>query len=123
MDPLKRRETDRQLALLLAGWEMLRIQHREIPAQAVTVLLYVASHDPCHKQAVEEDHGLTTASCSRMVAFLCDGPVRPGVKTHGLGFVRRITDPSNQRRHLLTLTPKGERFVRSFKSMINGSDH
>ena len=55
MDPLKRLETDSRLNLLLTGWETLRLMHREIPEQAVTVLLYVASHNPCHKQAIEED--------------------------------------------------------------------
>lgn len=120
MNPLKRLETDSKLNLLLTGWEMLRTQHREIPAQAVTVLLYVASHNPCHKQAIEEDQCLTTASCSRMVAFLTDGFVRPGVKTTGLGLIQKTTDPSDKRRHLLSLTPKGEHFVHLFKEIIYG---
>ena len=120
MDPLKRLETDSELNALLTGWEMLRTQHREIPAQAVTVLLYVASHNPCHKQAIEEDHGLTTASCSRSIAFLTEGSIRPGVNTKGLGLIKRYTDPSNGRRHMLCLTTEGEHFVRTFKSIING---
>ena len=55
MDPLKKLVTDEQFLRLLAAWELLRTLHREISAQAVTVLLYVASHNPCHKQATEED--------------------------------------------------------------------
>ena len=120
MDPLKRLETDGRLNLLLAAWEILRTQHREIPAQAVTVLLYVASHNPCHKQAIEEDQSLTTASCSRMVDLLCDGPGRKGVSTKGLGLIHKYTDPSNRRRHLLKLTPKGESLVHSLKKIIYG---
>ena len=120
MDPLKRVETDRRLNLLLTGWEMLRVSDREIPAQAITVLLYVASHNPCHKQAIEEDCNLTTASCSRMVAFLTSGKRRPGVDTPGLGLINKTTDPSNKRRHLLSLTDKGERFVHHFKQIIYG---
>ena len=120
MDPLKRLETDSRLNLLLTGWELLRTQHREIPAQAVTVLLYVASHNPCHKQAIEEDQQLTTASCSRMIDVLADGTGRKGVSTKGLGLITKITDPSNKRRHLLSLTPKGEKFVHLFKQIIYG---
>jgi DNA-binding MarR family transcriptional regulator len=120
MDPLKRLETDRELSLLLTGWEILRTHHRELPAQAVTVLLYVASHNPCHKQAIEEDQKLTTASCSRMVDLLCDGHGRKGVSTKGLGLITKTTDPSNRRRHLLSLTPKGESLVKLFKDIIYG---
>ena len=120
MDPLKRLETDRRLSLLLTGWELLRTQHRELPAQAATVLFYVAAHNPCHKQAIEEDMGLTTASCSRMVDLLADGTGRKGVTTKGLGLITKQTDPSNRRRHLLSLTDKGERFIRTFKQIIYG---
>ena len=120
MDPLKRLETDRELNLLLTGWEMLRTQHRELPAQAITVLLYVASHNPCHKQAIEEDQGLTTASCSRMLTLLADGAGRTGVKTRGLGLITKTTDVSNKRRHILSLTPKGEKFVHLIKNIIYG---
>ena len=120
MDPLKRLETDDKLHRLLTAWEILRTQHREIPAQAVTVLLYVASHNPCHKQAIEEDQSLTTASCSRMIDVLCDGHGRKGVQTKGLGLITKTTDPSNKRRHLLSLTPKGEQLSKLIKQMIYG---
>lgn len=120
MDPLKRSQTDDQLSLLLTAWETLRISHREIPAQAVTVLLYVASHNPCHKQAIEEDQNLTTASCSRMLGFIHDGPSRKGVKTPGLGLVIKYSDPSNKRRQLVKLSPKGESLVKLIKQTIYG---
>ena len=120
MNPLKRLETDRKLNLLLTGWEMLRTQHRELPAQAITVLLYVASHNPCHKQAIEEDQGLTTASCSRMIDLLCDGTGRKGVNTPGIGLITKWSDPGNGRRQLLQLTPKGEKLIQLYKNIVNG---
>lgn len=119
MDPLKRLETDQDLSALLDAWEMLRVIHHEVPAQAVTVLLYVASHNPCHKQAVEEDQGLTTASCSRMITFLT-GKGRPGVNPSGLGLVEKYTDPANKRRFMLRLTPKGESLCKLIKQRIYG---
>ena len=81
-------ETDHELSLVLTAWETIRLLHREIPAQAVTVLLYVASHNPCHKQAIEEDQNLTTASCSRMIDFLNKGYGRKGVLTRDLVLLR-----------------------------------
>ena len=119
MDPLKRLETDSRLNLLLTAWETLRLTHREIPAQAVTCLLYIASHNPCHKQAIEEDQGLTTASCSRMITFLT-GKGRPGVNPSGLGLVEKYTDPANKRRFMLRLTPKGESLCKLNKQRIYG---
>ena len=120
MDPLKRTQTDDRLSLLLTAWETLRLSHREIPAQAVTVLLCGASHNPCHKQSIEEDQNLTTASCSRMLDFIHDGPARKGVKTPGLGLVTKFTDPSNKRRQLVKLSPKGESLVKLIKQTIYG---
>ena len=117
MDPLKRLETDVEMTNFLEAWELLRTQHREVPAQAVTVLFYVASHNPCHKQAIEEDYGLTTASCSRSVDFLCDSN---RLRKPGLGLIHKYTDESNRRRYLLKLTPKGESFIKLFKRTIYG---
>ena len=120
MDPLKKLQTDDQLSSLLTAWETLRLTHREIPAQAVTVLLYVASHNPCHKQAIEEDQNLTTASCSRMIDAISDGPGRKGVDTPGLGLVTKYSDSSNKRRQLVKLTPKGESLIHLIKQTIYG---
>ena len=120
MDPLKRLKTDEDLSSLLTAWETFRLTHREIPAQAVTVLLYVASHNPCHKQAIEEDQNLTTGSCSRMIDALCDGPGRKGVSTKGLGLIIKYTDPGNGRRHMCKLSPKGEQLVKLIKQTIYG---
>ena len=119
-DPLKRLQTDDALASLLTCWELLRTKHREIPAQAVTVLLYVASHNPCHKQAIEEDLNLTTASCSRMIDTISDGNGRSRVQTPGLGLVTKSSDPGNGRRIMLCLTSNGEELVHQIKSILYG---
>ena len=119
MDPLKRLETDSRLNLLLTAWEILRTQHREIPAQSISVLLYVASHNPCHKQAIEEDCSLTTASCSRMITFLSGGK-RPNVNRNELCLIEKYTDPGNARRFMCRLTPKGDQLVHLIKDTIYG---
>ena len=55
-----------------------------------------------------------------MIDLLCDGTGRAGVKTRGLGLITKTTDPSNRRRHLLSLTPKGESLVKLLKDIIYG---
>lgn len=117
MDPLKRLETDQAMSSLLEAWEALRVLHREVPAQAVTCLLYVASHNPCHKQAIEEDQGLTTASCSRSIDFLCDNN---RLRTPGLGLVHKYLDPTNRRRYYVKLTPEGEALMARIKGILYG---
>ena len=88
-----------------------------MPPQAVTVLLYVASHNPCHKQAIEEDTGISTSSCSRCVSFL-SGHGRPGVKPTDLGLIETETDDSNRRRLLLRLTPVGEAAIAAVSDLL-----
>ena len=117
MDPLKRLETNSNLANLLSAWEVLRKTHREFPAQAVTVLLYVASHNPCHKLAIEEDMGLNSSSSSRMITFLTSIG-RPGVKESGVALLKAEKDQSNRRRILLSLTTEGEALVKEISAVL-----
>lgn len=117
MDPLKRQLTSDVLNKVLLAWELLRTQHREIPAQAVTTFLYVASHNPCHKQAIEEDQELTPASCSRMLSFLTNSG-RPGVNPSGLPLVEKYTDPNNQRRFMVKLTPRGKAMANAILEVL-----
>ncbi len=64
-DPLKRELTDDAMAVVLAVQNELLTLDREIPGQVVQMFLYIASHNPCHKQALEEDLGFSTASARR----------------------------------------------------------
>ena len=114
--PIIDRVTDLDVYHMLNAWEVLRTKHREMPAQAVTVFLYIASHHPCHKQAIEKDQKLTTASCSRSIDLLSDG--RKNVKTEGLGLVKAEVDPLNGRRLLLGLTSKGQELLDEMKQAL-----
>jgi hypothetical protein len=55
-----------------------------------------------------------------MLGFIHDGPSRKGVKTPGLGLVIKYSDPSNKRRQLVKLSPKGESLVKLIKQTIYG---
>ena len=116
LDPLRRQQTSRTTAKLLQGFELLRLMDREIPGQLVSAFLYIASHNPCHKQALEEDLGFETSSGSRTTSWLSD---YHRLGKPGLGLVKKYKDPSNWRRIMLKLTPKGETLIKQMKEFIN----
>ena len=116
MDPLKRTITNRRTLGILNAFELLRIMDREIPGQVVSAFLYIASHNPCHKQALEEDLGFKNSSGSRTTDWLSD---YHRLGKPGLGLVKKYKDPSNWRRIMLKLTPKGETLIKQMKEFIN----
>ena len=116
MDPLKRTITNSQTLGILNAFELLRLMDREIPGQLVSAFLYIASHNPCHKQALEEDLGFETSSGSRTTSWLSD---YHRLGKPGLGLIKKYKDPTNWRRVLLKLTPKGETLIKQMKEFIN----
>jgi len=117
MDPLKRAITDDSTLAVLKAFERLRMLDREMPAQVVSTFLYIASHDPCHKQAIEEDLCHSTAAASRNIDWLCG---RQRLSKPGLELVEKYRDPSNGRRFLCRLTSKGQALVRDITEDLYG---
>ena len=107
MDPLANRITDARLDKVHQAFDLLRVLEREIPGQLVSCFLYIASHNGCHKQAMEEALELTTASGSRNTDWLSDG--RIGLKKPGLGLITKEKDGRRQR---LRLTDKGKPWLK-----------
>ena len=114
-DPLAIQCTDARLDKVHQAFDMLRLLDREIPGQLVSTFLYIASHDGCHKQALEQELDLTTASSSRNTDWLSDG--RMGIKHPGLGLITKEVDGRRQR---LRLTSKGKQLAKQMKSIIYG---
>ena len=114
-DPLANQCTDARLAKVHLAFNALLLLQREIPGQLVSTFLYIASHDGCHKQALEQELGMTTASSSRNTDWLSDG--RMGIKHQGLGL---ITKEQDGRRQKLRLTSRGKDLARQMKSIIYG---
>ena len=102
---------------LLAVMEHLRGLDREVPGQVVSVFLYIAIHEPCHKQAIEEDLGFTTASCSRNITWLS---YKHRLNKPGLGLVQFERDPYNRRRYLVWLTPEGKELIKTLEAKLYG---
>ena len=106
--PIKNDLTDASMAKVLAISEEFRSLDTEVPGQLVSVFLYIASHNPCHMQAIENDLRLSPNSVSRNTDWLS--------KYHrlgkpGMGLVVKMADPVNARRRLVKLTEKGHRLV------------
>lgn len=115
MDPLKRQLTDEVAASLLKFNEVLRQLDREVPAQVISCFFYIAAHDPCHKQAIEEDLGMTASSASRNTDWLS---CSHRLNKPGLGLIEKTKDPSNLKRVICSLTPKGVKLIQSLKNKL-----
>lgn len=114
--PLVTAVTDDQLLPLIRVFEKFRELNREVPIQCALTFVYIAAHDGCHKQVLEEALGFGTASSSRNVNWLC-GINRLGKL--GPGLVQRVHDPSNLRRIRVFLTPLGRQFADDIKAELN----
>lgn len=115
MAPVLRKLTDPLMARLLKVEQLFRLADEEVPAQLVTVFCYIASHDPCHMQAIMEDCGLTANSVSRNTDWLS--------KTHRLGkpgmdLIRKEVDPVDSRRKIVTLTSKGRLISNQIRAIL-----
>ena len=95
--------------------EKFRELDREVPGQVVAVYLYVASHNPCHKMAIQEDLEFTTASASRNLKWLT-GTKRSGKP--GMNLVETYTEEGSNRM-LCRLTTEGKVFIDQILSILN----
>ena len=115
-DPIKKALTN------TAMWKQCQIQRHfqtldnSVTAQIAVTFLYIASHNPCHKQALEEELGFATSTASRNIDWLSH---HHRLDKPGLGLVMKTRDPSNLRRYILQLTPKGEQFVKQIEDLLN----
>ena len=108
---------DPKIARLLAGIQTIRYLDREVPAQTIVCLLYVASHNPCYKAEMEKAINISTASGSRNTDWLSE---KHRIGKDGMGLISKSVDPADPRarRVILKLTKKGEMFIENLKSII-----
>ena len=117
MDPVRRTRTNPDMERMLRVMNALRVLDRSVPAQALACLFYVASHDGCHKQALEEDLGLTTASSSRNIARLTSAHY---LGKPGMDLITKEHDTTDGKRLILRLTQRGHDLVRQIESILYG---
>ena len=114
-DPLQRSVTDPTIERVFLAMNVLRKLDAEMPAQLVSALFYIASHNGCHKLAMEEDLCLCKASGSRNTDWLSR---QHRLGKRGLGLIIKERDPFNGRRLVLSLTEKGELLIAQLKSIL-----
>lgn len=112
--------TDRALLHTMKAFELLRFLDREVPGQLVSTFLFVASHNPCDKQHLEQELKLTSSSASRLTDWLSD---YHRLGKPGLGLVKKTKHPHDRRKLIITLTPKGEQLAQQFKETIFGNQN
>jgi DNA-binding MarR family transcriptional regulator len=115
--PLLKDLTDKDMWKLCRIHELFREKDVEVPGQLVSVFCYIASHNPCHMQAIEEALGLSSNSTSRNTDWLSSHHRlgKPGMK-----LITKKPDPTHLRRKVLTLTDKGHEMVATIKEILNG---
>jgi len=116
LDPWRDQITNDRADRLFRAIEEIRREHGEMPAQVLATLMYIASRKDCHKQALEADLQMTTASASRNTDWLSDSH-RLETKD-GMGLIVKERDPSNLRRYQLKLSAKGERLMKSIMNIL-----
>ena len=122
-DPLIRTCTDEKINGLLEIMQTISelkpidAKAKELPIQTIKCLFYIASHDECHKQALEEDLNMNKASGSRNTDWLSAAHRLRG--RAGLGLISKMEDPADMRRDRLFLTRRGKELIRKLKLSIN----
>lgn len=122
------RLTDKTLKRVLDVYtEEIQELDREMPAPVIACFLYIASHNPCNKAAMEKDLGLTSASGSRNSDWLSK---KHRIGKKGLNLITKKEDPTNARRQVLALTQKGKDLAERIKQKLyatetqnSGTDH
>ena len=121
-NPLKKTLTDQQINQLYQCMEEFVKFDPEMPLQLQLTFLYIASHNGCHKQALEEELGYSNAAGSRNTDYLAEQhryQLKGGTKK-GMNLISKDRDPSNRRRYSLTLTKQGKALVKSLKEKLYG---
>jgi len=109
--------TDFQMQKLAQAVELFRTHDKEIPAQVIATFLYVASHDDCAKVDLEKALAFSSASGSRNTDWLSEFH---RLNKAGLGLLIKYRDPTNRRKQILKLSPKGRILVNQLKQILYG---
>ena len=113
-----REVTDLRMEKLLKAIELFRSFDPEIPAQVISVFLYIASHNNCSKvQIQDEEFGLNmpSASASRNTDWLS---YKHRLNKKGLNLIIKYKDPTDARKVILQLSSEGISLVRSLRKII-----
>ena len=119
MEPF-RKTTDLEMEKLLKVMELFRSYDPEIPAQVISVFLYIASHDDCSKVQIQDKHeglNMPSASASRNTDWLSS---KHRLGKSGLNWVIKYRDPTDMRKQIMKLSPQGVLLVKQLRDILYG---
>ena len=117
MEPF-RKTTDQDMEKLLKAVELFRAYDPEMPAQVMSVFLYIASHDDCSKvQLQDQFEGLNmpSASASRNTDWLSH---KHRLGKAGLNLVIKYRDKTDERRMIMKLSAQGLFLVEQLRNIL-----
>ena len=97
--------------------ELFRTKDVEVPGQLVSVFCFIASHNPCNMQVIEDGLGLSPNSTSRNTDWLS---THHRLGKPGMGLIVKKRDPFNGRRRVVELTKEGHEMIAKIKEILNG---
>ena len=119
MEPF-RKTTDLEMEKLLKAMELFRSYDPEIPAQVISVFLYIASHDDCSKVQIQDKEvglNMPSASASRNTDWLSH---KHRLGKSGLNWIIKYRDPTDLRKQVMKLSPQGVLLVKQLRDILYG---
>ena len=119
MEPF-RKTTDLEMERLLKAMELFRSYDSEMPAQVISVFLYIASHNDCSKvQLQDKTDGLNmpSASASRNTDWLSH---KHRLGKRGLNWIVKYRDKTDKRRQIMKLSSQGQFLVQQVRDILYG---
>ena len=91
-----------------------------MPAQVISVFLYIASHDDCTKVQLQDKYeGLNMPSASASLnTDLLSHKHRLG--KDGLNWIIKYRDPTDLRKQVMKLSPEGVLLVKQLRDILYG---
>ena len=100
--------------------ELFRSHDPEIPAQVISVFLYIASHDDCSKvQLQDKEVGLNmpSASASRNTDWLSH---KHRLGKRGLNWIVKYRDKTDRRKQIMKLSAQGQFLIEQLREILYG---
>ena len=118
-----RQTTDHQMEKLLKAVELFRAYDPEMPAQVMSVFLYIASHNDCSKlqlQDGEEGLNMPSASASRNTDWLAH---KHRLGKQGLNLIVKYRDETDRRKQIMKLSAQGLFLIEQLRNILYGENY
>ena len=119
MEPF-RKTTDLEMEKLLKAMELFRSYDPEMPAQVISVFLYIASHNDCSKVQIQDKEvglNMPSASASRNTDWLSH---KHRLGKRGLNWIVKYRDRTDRRKQIMKLSAQGLALIQQLRDILYG---